>query len=176
MPNNVSFGRAIRVYAPIKVAHKIAKSANSSIPLSGLNSFAKTIFNDTDIAKAKVVAVDSDEIYIFSGEEAKQQAKIFKDLKEKINKNNELISSCTDEIIDEKRKHQAIKEKCKDVYCAIFEMKKITENGKGGYPKSRIAVQSKTVKKPIFGDCEVIDRATYTSRRRSKVERLEYKS
>lgn len=176
MLNQISFGRAVKVNAPIKVANKIVKSANSSIALTSLDSFTKSIFTDTDIAKAKVVSVAPDEIYIFSGEEAKQQTKILKDLKEKINKNNELISSITDETTREKRENEIAKEKYKDVYYAIFKMRKMIENGKKKRPCSIINVQTKTVKIPLFGNYDVIDTATYTSRIRSKVEKIEYKS
>lgn len=176
MLSPISFGRAIKINAPTKVADKIAKSANSLVTLSSLDSFTKSIFTDTYIARAKVVTIAPDEVYIFSGKEAQEQSKILRDLKEKIDKNDELISTFEDEEEDEKRKNQAIKEKYKEVYYAIFRMKKIVENGKSGSPKSTINVQLKTVKNPIFGTRDVIDEATYTSRKGSKVEKLEYKS
>lgn len=176
MLNQISFGRAVKVNAPIEVANKIVKSANSSIPVSRFDMFTKSIFDDTNITKAKVVPVAPDEIYIFSGEEAKQQTKILQDLKEKINKNNELISCISDETTREKRENKIAREKYKDVYYAIFKMRKMIENGKKGRPCSIINVKTKTVKIPLFGNYNVIDTATYTSRKRSKVEKLEYKS
>lgn len=176
MISPISFGRAVKVNAPIEVANKIAKSANSPIGISKFDMFAKSIFTDTNIAKAKVVSVGSDEIYIFSGEEAKQRAEILKDLREKIDKKDELIAKLPDDEQSEKQKYRTMREKYGDIYCAIFQMRKMVENGKHGRPKSSINVQLKNVKKPIFGDCSVIDKVTYKSKKGSKIETIDYNS
>lgn len=171
----VSFGRAIRVKGSIENAHKIAKSANSAISITRLDSFAKSIFTDTDIAKAKVVALAEDEIYIFSGDEAKKQSEISSNLKFKISEKNKLVDSLPDREIRAKRKHQAARENYCDAYIAIYQMKKMSENGGKGHPKSVIDVDSKKIKNSIFGVKEVISSATYTSKSGSKTVKIEYK-
>lgn len=176
MISPISFGRAVKINAPIEIANKIAKSANSPVTVSGIDSFAKSIFTDTNIAKAKVVSVNPNEVYIFSGEEAKQQSKILKELKEKIDKSDELISSFSDDDTDEISKNKAIKDKYKEVYYAVYKMAKLMENGKGGRSKSLIDVQLKSVKIPLLGNINVIDKATYTSKKYSKAEVINYES
>lgn len=171
---SVSFGRAIKVNGSIEIANKIAKSANSVVSITRLDSFAKSIFTDTNIAKAKVVALAEDEVYIFSGDEAKKQEEISKDLRYKIAEKNKLVDSLQDKEIRTKRKHQVTKENYCDAYIALFQMKKMSENGTKGRPKSMINVQARTIKSPIFGVREVIDSVIYTSKRGPKTEKIEY--
>ena len=72
----VSFGRAIKVNTSPETARLLVREANVKTPTTELQKFAKTIFNDTDIHRAKVVYITPDEVYIFSGEEAKKQSEI----------------------------------------------------------------------------------------------------
>ena len=170
----ISFGRAIKVNSTPEIAKLIAKSANVSRPTTDLDRFAKTIFSDTDVHKAKVVMMSDDEVYIFSGEEAEKQEEISKKLKQKIKENDDLIAQLPDRITRDARKRQHEVENFSRLNFAIFKMRNLVEDGLNCRPFAKIDVETQTLDSPLFGQYDEIYNAKYTSVVGDKTETLEY--
>ena len=172
----VSFGRAIKVNATTEQANMLAQAANVKNPSNELQKFAKSIFDDTSIHRAKVVVIEPDEVYIFSGEEAKKQSEISTDLKQKVKENNDLVKMIPLREVREKRKHQAEVENYRTLHHAIYRMRSLVEDGINCKPHSTLDISSRTVKSQFFGNYDEISNATYTSNRNGKKETFKYEA
>ena len=172
----VSFGRAIKVNATVEQANMFAQAANTKSPSNELQKFAKTIFNDTAIHRAKVVVIEPDEVYIFSGEEAKKQSEISADLKAKVKANDDLVKMIPLREVREKRKHQAEVENYRTLHHAIYRIRSLVEDGINCKPLSTLDISSRTIKSQFFGNYDEISGATYTSNKDGKKETLKYEA
>lgn len=172
----VSFGRAIRVNTTPEVANELARAANVKTPTNELQKYAKSIFDDTSIHKAKVVVIEPNEVYIFSGKEAKSQTEISKDLRKKVKANNDLVKMLPLREVREERKHQAEVENYNLAYSAIYKMRSLVEDGINGRPFTTLDILSRTVKSQFFGNYDEIYDSLYTSNRDGKKEIMQYKA
>lgn len=172
--NPVSFGRAIRVNATVDAAQMVSDAANVKYPSTGLHKFAKSIFDDTNISPATVVELSPDEVYIFSGEEAKKQRTIFADANKKIKENNDLLKMIPLWDVREKRKLQVEVENYRTMHHAIYKTRSLVEDGINCKPKSMLDIAIKTVKSQFFGEYEEVSSATYTSNRNGRKETFKY--
>ena len=171
----VSFGRAIRVNATPEVAKMITDAANIRNPITGLQRFAKCIFDDTKIQAATVISFSDDEVYIFSGEEAKTQHNIATNANKKIKENNDLVKMIPLWDVRQKRKRQVDVENYRIQHNANYKTRSLVEDGINCKPKSTLDIATGTVKSQFFGNYEEVSIATYTSNRNGKKERFEYK-
>ncbi len=170
----VSFGRAIKVNSTPQDANMLAQSANVRYPSTELQKFAKGIFNDTDIHRAKVIVIEPNEVYIFSGEEAKKQCEISADLRAKVKANDDLVKMIPLREVREQRKHQAKVENYQMLHHAIYKMRSLVEDSINSRPHSTLDITSRTMNHKIFGEYEEIASATYTRTENGKTEKLEY--
>jgi hypothetical protein len=170
----VSFGRAIKVNTTPQIANMFAQAANVKYPTNDLQKFAKSIFNDTDIHKAKVVVIDPDEVYIYSGEEAKKQCEISTDLKNKIQSNEDLIKMLPNREVREQRKHQAKVENYSTLHHAIYKMRSLVEDGINCRPLSTLDISYRTHKSQFFGEYDEISNVKYSKTIKGETEKLEY--
>ena len=91
--SSISFGRAIKINTSPEIAKRIAKRANvanyddfSTNPkIRRMEEFLSDIFNDTQLpnGKARVVELEDNDVYIFSGREAEAEEKLRKEAEEK---------------------------------------------------------------------------------------------
>lgn len=147
----VSFGRAIKVNVPLKVAQKIAQEANvanyddfSSNPKrKAMQEFLDKIFNDTQLpnGKARAIKLDND-VYIFSGKEAAQEEKLSQDANDKISANEKFVYWLPDRIT---RRQQQIK--YDNINQSIREtthskIKALVEDGKNGRRNSSLDIHT----------------------------------
>ena len=172
----ISFGRAIQVNTTPEVAKMISDAANTKQSITELQRFSKKVFDDTNIHKAKVVVIEPNEVYIFSGEEAKIQSEVSSDLRKKVKSNNELVKMIPLREVREKRQHQAKVENCRALHYAIYKMRSLVENGVNGNPLSSLEISPRIVKSKYFGEYLEIAKASYTSNRNETQESLEYKA
>ena len=145
----ISFGRAIKINAPLPVAKKLAEDANianygdfSSNPKTkSMQKFLDKIFNDTQVpnGKARVVELDGN-VYIFSGKEAAEEERLTKEANAKIKANEEFVYWLPDRIT---RRQQQIK--YENINQSILETtqtkkKRLVEDCENGKKNSTIDV------------------------------------
>ena len=170
----VSFGRAVKVNATPEVARMLVREANVKTPSTELQKFAKSIFPDTNIHRAKVVAITPDEVYIYSGKEAMEQYKVSTELKQKIKENEDFIKQLPDRITRQKRKEENEVENYARLNYAIFKMRSLVEDGLSGRPKTEVDISTRTVKSQFFGIYDEIESVVVSTTKEGKTEKLAY--
>lgn len=171
--SSVSFGRAIKVNTTSSIAKKLAQEANvanygdfSVNPKrKEMQKFLDKIFNDTQYpnGQARVVEIEPDEVYIFSGKEAAEEARLLKEADAKIKANNEFVYWLPDRIT---RRQQQIK--YENINQSIMEttqtrIKRLTEDGEQGRKKSSLDVHIEEVKDDKKGKLSRLIGLTYKS-------------
>lgn len=154
--SSISFGRAIKVNTTPAIAKKIAESANvanygdfSENPKrKEMEKFLDKIFNDTQYpnGQARVVELEPNDVYIFSGKEAAEEAKLRKEAEAKIKANEEFVYWLPDRIT---RRQQQIR--YEHINQGILEttqtkIKKLVENGQNGNKDSSLDVHTEEIK------------------------------
>ena len=152
----VSFGRAIKVNTTPAIAKKIAQSANvanySDFSVNPqrkkMEKFLDKIFNDTQYpnGQARVVEFAPDDVYIFSGKEAAEEAKLRNEAEAKIKANEDFVYWLPDRIT---RRQQQIR--YENINQSILEttqtkIKRLVEDGQNGKRKSSLDIHTEEVK------------------------------
>lgn len=178
--SSISFGRAIKVNAPLRVAKRIADEANvanygdfSSNPKrKSMQEFLDKIFNDTQFpnGKARVVQLESNDIYIFSGKEAAEEERLVKESEAKIKANEEFVYWLPDRITRRQQqiKYENINQSIRETTQA--KIRKLIENGEAGKRNSEIDVQLEEIVDDKKGKLLKLIGLTYKSHGTNKGE------
>ena len=106
--NSVSFGKAIKVFAPYETVQRVAQAANGKPTVSeGMGEQIRSIFDDTDKGHALVFALNTyaDSSYILSGKESKEYLDMFFKHNLKENKIRKEQPKKADKLVREERLH-----------------------------------------------------------------------
>lgn len=178
--SSISFGRAIKINTSSEIAKRIAQRANvanyddfSTNPkIRRMEEFLSDIFNDTQLpnGKARVVELEDNDVYIFSGREAAEEEKLRKEAEEKIKANNEFVYWLPDRIT---RRQQQIK--YENINQGILEttqtrIKRLIEDGEERRKNSSLDIHTEEIIDDKKGKLTRLVGLTYRSSDSSNAE------